>query len=156
MSTALSQTAEHALRAVLFLAQRTTPVPVSAAAIAEALGAPANYLSKTLHVLARAGIVLGTRGPGGGFRLAVPCRELTVARVIGAFEDSAGSGVCLLGGRACNANKPCAAHERWTAVQEASRLPLEQTTIAELLGALARAPRGMGAEENRAVLSGAA
>lgn len=138
MSLTLSQTAEHALRAVLYLAQSDTPVPVPAAVIAAALGAPANYLSKTLHALARAGIVEGTRGPGGGFTLAVSCHELTVARIVGFFGDGGTSGVCLLGGRPCDHADPCEAHERWTAVLEASGAPLRNTTIADLLGDLAR------------------
>lgn len=154
MSMAISQTSEHALRAVLFLAQRSRAASVSAASIADALGAPANYLSKTLHALARAGLVIGTPGPGGGFRLAVPAGELTVARVIAAFEDTAASGTCLLGGRSCDATRPCDAHQRWTALLLASRAPLEETTIADLLGAVGQDPRGT--HEERAALSGAA
>jgi Rrf2 family protein len=128
----LSQTAEYAVRAVYYLAQPGTG-RVSADTIARALAAPANYMSKTLHQLARAGIVEGTRGPTGGFRLAVPPRELTVARVAEIFGAPAPIAVCLLGGRPCDARNPCAAHDRWTAVTDAVKAPLENTTIADLL-----------------------
>ena len=63
----LSRTAEYALRAVLFLADRGEPTNVDL--IAERLGVPRNYLSKTLHRLAREGVLTSTRGQGGGFRL---------------------------------------------------------------------------------------
>ena len=64
----LSQTSEHAIRAVLFLAQQHGE-PVSADRVAGALGAPANYLGKTLNMLARRGLLASSRGPAGGFRL---------------------------------------------------------------------------------------
>ena len=66
----LSQTAEYALRAVLTIAEEPGGQPVGAYRLADALGIPQNYLSKTLHQLARAGILDSTRGKLGGFRLA--------------------------------------------------------------------------------------
>lgn len=128
----LSQTAEYALRAVLYLARHENG-RVSADTIASALGAPANYMSKTLHQLARAGIVDGARGPTGGFRLAIPAERLTVARVAETFGTAPTTTVCLLGDRLCNSRRPCAAHERWVEVTNAMRAPLENTTIADLL-----------------------
>jgi Rrf2 family protein len=129
----LSQTAEYALRAVLYLA-RQAPARVPADRIAHALGAPANYMSKTLHQLAKTGIVEGARGPTGGFRLGVPSEELTVARVVSAFTVARVNPVCLLGDRPCSSKEPCEAHHRWTAVTQASAAPLAHTTIADLLG----------------------
>ncbi len=127
----ISQTAEHALRAVLYLARQPGPTP--AVEIAAALGAPSNYLSKTLHRLAKAGVVVGTRGPTGGFRLTVPPDELPLSRVIEAFDEPRGSGTCLLGGRRCNPLEPCAAHRHWTAIKEEARGALRRTTVADLL-----------------------
>ncbi len=127
----ISQTAEHALRAILYLARQPGPTP--AVEIAAALGAPPNYLSKTLHRLAKAGIVAGTRGPTGGFRMLVPPDELPISRIVEAFDEPRCSGVCLLGGRRCNPEKPCAAHERWTAIKQEARGALAHTTVAELL-----------------------
>lgn len=129
----VSRTSEHALRAILYLAQHVGQGPVRAESIAEALGAPRNYLSKTLHQLAKQGLVHGTRGPHGGFVLAVPAAELSVARVVASFEDEGPAPMCLLGGRRCDAAAPCTAHRRWTAIQHAARRPLHSTTIADLL-----------------------
>ena len=127
----ISQTAEHALRAVLYLARQAGPTP--AVEIAAALGAPSNYLSKTLHRLAKAGVVTGTRGPTGGFRLTVPPDELPLSRVIEAFDEPRGSGTCLLGGRRCNPHEPCAAHRHWTAIKDEARGALQRTMVADLL-----------------------
>lgn len=129
----LSQTAEYALRATLFLARAAPGRTVTADTIARALGAPANYLSKTLHALAKTGIVEGVRGPSGGFRLMVAPANLTVARVIEAFDEPAPHPVCMVGGRACDAAQPCQVHAHWLAVTEAMRQPLRATTLADLL-----------------------
>jgi Rrf2 family transcriptional regulator, iron-sulfur cluster assembly transcription factor len=129
----LSQTAGYALRATLFLARSAPGRTVTADTIASALGAPANYLSKTLHALAKTGIVEGVRGPSGGFRLLVSPAELTVARVIEAFDEPAVQPMCIMGGEACDAARPCRAHAQWLAVTEAMRKPLRSTTLADLL-----------------------
>ncbi|HEX8275468.1 MAG TPA: Rrf2 family transcriptional regulator [Longimicrobiaceae bacterium] len=130
----LSQTAEHALRAVLYLAQRAPGESVAADAIADALGAPRNYLSKTLNALARQGIVSSMRGPTGGFRLAVGAERLTLEEVVRAFDEPRERGACLLGGRPCRDEHPCEAHFRWKAVARDVWEPLRRTTVADLLG----------------------
>jgi Rrf2 family protein len=130
----LTRTAEHALRAVLFLARQPDDRPVSAETVAQALNAPSNYLAKTLGALAAAGIVRGRRGPNGGYRLLIPANRLTIGEIADLFEPEHGISACLLGGRACDAMNPCAAHFRWVAVREAAKEPLRTTTIAELIG----------------------
>jgi Rrf2 family protein len=129
----LSQTAEYALRAALYLARQPNGRPVTAEVIARALGAPANYLAKTLNAMARAGILTGLRGPTGGFRLVRDPAVLTVAEIAGTFDEPVARPMCLLGGRPCSSAHPCEAHVRWTAVTDAMREPLNTTTVADLL-----------------------
>jgi Rrf2 family transcriptional regulator, iron-sulfur cluster assembly transcription factor len=139
----LSQTSEHAIRAMLFLAQQPRGEPVPADRVAEALGAPANYLGKTLNTLARRGFLASARGPSGGFRLAVEPREIVLADVVSAVSDGPRPmAVCLLGNRPCRAERPCAAHARWSAVQESLWAPLSNTTVADLLGPAQSTPSG--------------
>ena len=130
----LSITADHALRAVLMLARIPADHSMRADAVAEAIGAPRNYLAKTLNALAKAGIVHSARGPSGGFSLAVAPRDLTVARVTQLFDERPRTGVCLLSKRACDAMNPCAAHNTWTAITASALEAIEATTIADLLG----------------------
>jgi Rrf2 family iron-sulfur cluster assembly transcriptional regulator len=128
----MSRTAEHAVRALLYLAANG-PEAAKAAAIAEALGAPPNYMSKTLHALAGAGIVASRRGPTGGFRLAVPPDELSLARVIEVVDDPAPKDMCLIDNSRCSDRTPCAVHGRWKRVSQAVWDPLRSTTLADLL-----------------------
>jgi Rrf2 family protein len=132
--TVLSHTADYALRAILLLARQADGRPLRAEAVADAIGAPRNYLAKTLNALARAGLVASARGPQGGFRLAVAPDALTLGRIVDLFDEPRPHGRCLLGARPCDPARPCAAHERWTAITAARRAPLDGTTVAELLG----------------------
>lgn len=128
----IGKTADYALRALLTLG-RMDGRPLTAAAIAERIGAPANYMSKTLNVLARAGYVRGTRGPTGGFSLAVDAESISIAQVADLFAEISAAPRCLLGTDACNSASPCAAHQRWRDVVRAVRSPLTTTTLAHLL-----------------------
>jgi Rrf2 family protein len=130
----LSITADHALRAVLLLARIPADHAMRADTVADAIGAPRNYLAKTLNALAKAGIVRSARGPFGGFSLAIAPTELTVAQVTQIFDERPRTGVCLLGKRPCDASNPCAAHGKWTTITESALRAIETTTVAELLG----------------------
>ena len=131
----LSKTAKYALRAVAYVASETgdTSRCVPLTEIADALDVPANYLSKVTHRLAHDGILESTRGPGGGFRLAVPADRLVLARITAPFEATGGPLPCLLEDRACNPAEPCVAHERWKEIAGEMRDFFEDTTVAELL-----------------------
>lgn len=128
----LSQTAEYALRAALHIAQFGADRPVAVGEIAQALDVPRNYLSKTLHQLARAGIVTSSFGPGGGFQLATPADRLTLDAIIAPF-DTAAERHCLLGRARCRDSAPCAAHERWKSIAEQIQRFFATTTVADLL-----------------------
>ena len=129
----ISATAEHAVRAVLFLARHESARALSADAIAAELGAPRNYLAKTLNALAKAGIVHSARGAAGGFTLAIAPDKLTLARVISPFDDHARTPACLLKNRACDPLNPCVVHARWTAINGHAASQFEKTTVADLL-----------------------
>lgn len=128
----LPQTAEYALRAVYYIAEAEQGAPVRVSEVAEALGVPRNYLSKTLHQLARVGVLESTRGPRGGFRLASPPAELTLAEVVGPFLPAEGR-ACVLGRPRCSDAAPCAAHGRWKLVAERMRTFFGETTVEDLI-----------------------
>jgi len=134
----LTQTAQYALRTVLRLAagdeERCTVEQ-----LAEELDVPRNYLSKTLHLLARAGVVESTRGKHGGFRLRRAPQRITLREVVAPFED-VGQRVCLLGRATCSDRHACPAHARWKAVSDSMAVFFSRTTVAELLDASGGVP----------------
>ncbi len=129
----LSQTAQYALRTVVLIASRPARDAVPVEEIAAELGVPRNYLSKTLHQLARAGVLSSTRGPGGGFRLAVPPARLRLLQVVEPFDDIGAGRRCLLGRPVCSDRTACRAHERWKAAGEAIAAFFRDTTVADLV-----------------------
>ena len=130
----LSRTADYALRAFLVLGQAAeSGRQVPADEIADAIGAPRNYMSKVLNAAVKAGFVRSARGPQGGFSLVRPAAQVSVADVIDAFDDTTPNRRCLLGNGVCDPLHPCDAHHRWTRVLHDRRAPLESTTLADLL-----------------------
>ena len=127
----LSRTAEYALRAVLFLADSGKPANVDQ--IAERLRVPRNYLSKTLHRLAREGVLASTRGQRGGFRLARDPDRLPLLEVVEPFDPIRGERRCLLGRPQCSDANPCPAHSQWKAVSDEVAAFFREKTVGDLL-----------------------
>ncbi|HEX3273666.1 MAG TPA: RrF2 family transcriptional regulator [Gemmatimonadales bacterium] len=144
----LSQTAEYALRAVLYLADHPADRAAPVDQLAARLGVPRNYLSKTLHRLAQDGVLGSTRGKGGGFRLAIPPDDLPLLRVIAPFDEMSGTRRCLLGRPQCSDLSPCPAHHHWRAVSDQVTAFFRDRTVGDLL----REPRA-AAHEGRAARS---
>jgi len=134
----LTQTAEYALRAVLYLAGPAEGRMVPAEEVADALGIPESYLSKTLQTLAREGILLSTRGRTGGFQLAADPRRLTLVEVIAPFDATDGRRHCVLGRRRCGDAEPCAAHHAWKATADRIADFFRTTTVAALRSPIAQ------------------
>ena len=124
----LSRTEEYALRAAVCLARHYGDGARRARDIARETGVPANYMSKILHQLARAGVVRSERGRTGGFRLAGPPEEFLLSTVVGPFEPQIERTRCLLGRPECSDEYPCGAHERWKVIKEAALEFLEGTS----------------------------
>ncbi len=81
----LSQTTEYALRATVCLSYSRDGL-VSTSELAEMTKVPMNYLAKVLQLLAKADIVVGRRGVGGGYRLTKTPEEVSILDVVNAID----------------------------------------------------------------------
>jgi Rrf2 family protein len=130
----LSRTGGYALHAAITIAERSAGgAPVPAGEVAAALGIPANYLAKVLHVLARTGILVSERGRTGGFRLSRPPEEIRLVEVVDAFDDLGRERQCLLGRGACTEVGGCPAHAEWRSVSAPAFRFFETRTLADLM-----------------------
>ncbi|MGX7828239.1 RrF2 family transcriptional regulator [Actinokineospora sp. 24-640] len=84
----MSEGVEWALHTCANLAWVGPEDAVPAARLAAAHGLPAAYLNKQLQALARAGILVSTSGPRGGFRLAKAPERISVLDVVVAIEGA--------------------------------------------------------------------
>ena len=82
----ISSTATYALRAVVFLASQPDRFVIRSE-ISDATLIPHEYLLKVLNQLDAGDIVESRRGPGGGYRLRKPAKELTSLEVVLAVES---------------------------------------------------------------------
>jgi Rrf2 family protein len=82
----ISAKADYAMRALLVMARAGHDRPIKGALIADEQDMPPKYVENILVDLRRAGIVASQRGSEGGFRLARPASEITVADVVRATD----------------------------------------------------------------------
>ena len=127
----LSQTTEYALRAFIHIA-REAPRSIRLRAVAAAVDAPPRYLAKILGELARAGYLTSTRGPAGGYALALRREPVTLASIAAVFERETHQR-CLLGSGSCGSNPDCPVHQRWAPIASSLSAFFARTTVAELV-----------------------
>jgi len=127
----VSAKVDYALRAASELAAAGED-PVKREAIAAAQGIPVPFLEQILLALKRAGIVRTRRGPDGGYWLARPAAEVTLAEVIRAVEGPLAN---VQGARpedVAYAGAAAPLRDVWIAVRANLRAVLEEVTLADL------------------------
>ena len=127
----ISQTAEYALRAVVYLADQAGE-PRTNVQIAEATQVPTGYLAKVMQGLSRARVVNSQRGLNGGFTLKQAPNELTVLTVINAIDPIRRIHECPLG-LPSHGTTLCPLHQRIDMAAALVEETFGDTTIAELL-----------------------
>lgn len=127
----ISQTAEYALRAVVYLADQAGE-PRTNLQIAEATQVPTGYLAKVMQGLSRARVVNSQRGLNGGFTLKRSPDELTVLEVVNAIDPIRRIHECPLGLPSHGKNL-CPLHQRIDNAAAAVEEAFGDTTISELL-----------------------
>lgn len=96
------------------LAGRDGSRAVSLASIAEHQQISRPYLEQLFASLRRRGLVLSVRGPGGGYRLAKPAAELSVADVVIAVDEPLHATRCAGSGAGCmKGGARCLTHDLW-------------------------------------------
>ena len=128
----LPHTAEYAMRAVCYIAEHQDEGPVPVPAIARALGAPQNYLSKILHQLRALGVLSSVRGTAGGYRLSGPASAIRLARVVEPFMPETRNH-CIMGHPRCGDDVACGAHEQWSSIKDSVRRFFSEFTLADLM-----------------------
>lgn len=130
----LSQTSEYALRALAQLAVVEDGKPMRAADLAAQTHVPSAYVSKVMRKLVVAGLVSGTKGHHGGFKLARAPEQIRFIEVIQAVDPLPAAEPCAFGWGACNAAAPCLLHPAFTGLNSRVRQWAEQTTLAAAVG----------------------
>jgi Rrf2 family protein len=134
-----SPTCQHALRALIYLAEKDAPGPVLVREIAESAGVPRQSLAKILHGLRNQGLVRSTKGPGGGYQLARPGDAVRVVDVIEAVDGRVElDRTCILGLDQCTDYASCALHDVWKLFRENYVTTISTMTLRQAAEALRR------------------
>ena len=127
---------EYGLRCLLQVAGREGTKPLTIPEISQAEGLSAEYTGKLMRALRQSGLVVSTRGAGGGYLLSRPATEITpwdVIRGLGGsfFED----GFCETHPgklRDCVHSPDCSIRSLWQRVESAVFDVLGSVTLADL------------------------
>jgi Rrf2 family iron-sulfur cluster assembly transcriptional regulator len=128
----LTTKGRFAVTAMIDLAMRDGNGPVTLADISERQKISLSYLEQLFGRLRRQALVSSTRGPGGGYQLARPTKEVSVADIIQAVDEPIDATQC--GGREnCRDDQKCITHDLWQSLNEHIFQYLRSVTLAELV-----------------------
>ncbi|MBI5970009.1 MAG: Rrf2 family transcriptional regulator [Deltaproteobacteria bacterium] len=124
----LSTKGQYAVRAMVSLACHAGVKPVTLKDISAEEGISLSYLEQLFLKLRKGKIVKSVRGPGGGYVLARPATEISVADVISVVEEPLNPVACLdRDAAACDRAKTCITQNVWKGLA---------AKIAEFLGSV--------------------
>jgi Rrf2 family iron-sulfur cluster assembly transcriptional regulator len=125
----VSTRGDYAARALLSLALHGEERPTSVKEIAERTNLPQPYLEQILLSVKGAGLVRSKRGVGGGYVLARPPAEISLAEIVDAVEGPQ----LPMGEHPDHCEGHCILQEVWLGVDDETRHLLERVTLAELV-----------------------
>jgi Rrf2 family iron-sulfur cluster assembly transcriptional regulator len=125
----VSTRGDYAARALLSLALHGTERPTSVKEIAERTHLPQPYLEQILLSVKGAGLVRSKRGVGGGYVLARPPAEITLADIVSAVEGPQ----LVPEEHPDHCEGHCVLQEVWVGVDDESRRFLERVSLADLV-----------------------
>lgn len=106
---------------------------VSLAEIAQSQQLSLAYLEQLFGPLRRAGLVASARGPGGGYRLALPAQKISIAAVVEAVDEPIHATRCEDGSPGCLAGQRCLVHDLWAELGDQIRLFMAGLTLADVI-----------------------
>lgn len=129
-----SKTAEYALRATIFIAQKSSPlVKIGIDEISGAIDSPKPFTAKILQMLTKDNrVVSSSRGPHGGFYITDAARNLPAISVLQAVKEDYILRKCILGLHECSNVNPCPLHAEYKEIRNKLVLLFENNTIGYL------------------------
>ncbi len=97
-------------------------------------------VSKVLKLLGSAALVQSQRGMAGGYRLARPASDISVAQIVEAIDGPIGMTRCSARAGECRHEPHCTARVSWQHISRAIERVLTEMTLADMLGGVPPAP----------------
>lgn len=131
----LSTKGRYGLRALLDLAVHQDAGAVSLQSIADRQHISERYLEQLMAKLKKAGLVISTRGAGGGYRLAREAREISVGDILRALEGNLDAVECpgLLEDGECSSKDLCVTKYVWKRINESINQVVDEIKLDQLV-----------------------
>ena len=115
-----SKTTEYALRATIFLAQKSSAEnKLGIDEISKAIDSPKSFTAKILQLLTKDNqVVSSVRGPNGGFFLTANAKKLPARSVLQAMGEDEILEKCVMGLKLCSENEPCPMHAQYKIIKK--------------------------------------
>ena len=128
----LTTKGRFAVTAMIDLALREHNGPVTLAGISQRQRISLSYLEQLFGKLRRHQLVESTRGPGGGYTLGRPAKDVTVADIIFAVDEPLDATQC--GGKEnCLDDQRCMTHDLWANLNAKMVEYLDSVNLADLV-----------------------
>jgi len=99
---------------------------------------PVPTVTKVLKALSRGGLLLSQRGVKGGYSLARPSEEISIATIIGVIEGPIGMTECSAHAPGlCELEPVCPVRSNWQRINQAVQRALDTLTLADMTAPLA-------------------
>jgi Rrf2 family protein len=133
MRVTLGLRGDYAVRAMLALASVEAEDRLfSVRWIAERMDIPVRFLPHVMTDLSRAGLVVGSPGRRGGYRLGRPAAQINVLEVVDAVDAEQEIPRCVLRGGPCLPDGRCAVHDVFYGATQSLRASLSARSLAEI------------------------
>jgi FeS assembly SUF system regulator len=127
----MSKLADYGTVVMTYISQHTDKVH-SAHDIADHVRVALPTVSKILKILARQELLVSERGAKGGYRLARPAKQISIAEIIDAMEGPVALTECSSMPGLCEQESSCSIRGNWQRINQAVRGALEQVSLAEM------------------------
>ena len=128
----LTSKGRYAVTAMLDVAIHAASGPVPLADISERQGISLSYLEQLFSRLRKQELVTSVRGPGGGYRLGRCSKNIAIADVISAVNESVDATRCSGVGN-CQGGEQCLTHNLWEDLSSRIEDFLQSISLAELV-----------------------
>ncbi|MDY6826774.1 MAG: Rrf2 family transcriptional regulator [Bacillota bacterium] len=134
----ITKKAEYAILILAELAAHPDDTVLTSREIATRRSIPANLVIQLMPLLHESGWTTGTRGPGGGIKLAINPASITLREVIEKVDGTIGITRCLFSNQPCGNKSHCSLRDIWIKAQTNMLSVFEEASIKELARAMAR------------------
>lgn len=129
----LSTRTRYGVRALLELAEKFGKGPVLMKTISENQQISKNYLENIFVPLRLRGLIKTVRGPGGGYILARPPKDIRLNEIFNCLEGNSGIVECSLYNGGCKRVNECRTRLLWNEIGQSIESILAGYSLADLL-----------------------